>query len=150
MTVKLDCRMCQDPLIQEKGLQHPRKVADLEVSTAVLRENLQYYRGYTILVLRQHAVELWDLDPETRQKFMEEANQVAHALAKTFKPLKLNYSLLGNTDPINDHLHWHLTPRRLTDPNPKRPVWDGNFPAPDVHLSDEEFRKMADEIRANL
>ena len=148
MTQRQDCTMCQNPIIQQRGLEHPRKIADLEVSTAVLRPTYQYFRGYTILFLRQHAIELWDLDAITRQKFMEEANQVALALAKTFKPLKMNYCLLGNTNPTMDHLHWHLTPRRLTDANPKRPIWDGSIP--DVQLSDEEFRQMASDIRRNL
>ncbi len=148
MTQQPDCRMCQDPLIQLRGFQNPRKVADLEVSTAVLRPTYQHFRGYTIVFLRQHATELWELDQGTRQNFMEEASQVALALAKTFKPLKMNYCLLGNTDPVMDHFHWHLIPRRTTDPNPKRPVWGGDFP--EVSLSDEEFRQIADEIRGNL
>ena len=73
---------------------------------------------------------------------------MALALAKTFKPLKMNYFLLGNTDPIMDHLHWHIIPRRITDPSPKRPIWEVDFP--EVSLSDEEFRRIADEIRGNL
>ena len=148
MTQQQDCCMWQDPIIQQKGFEHPRKVAELEVSTAVLRLTHQYFRGYTILVLRQHAQELWQLDQETRQMFMEDANQMALALDKTFKPLKMNYSLLGNNDPIMDHLHWHLTPRRLTDPAPKRHI--SAAPFPEVSLSDEEFKQMADEIRRNL
>ena len=123
-------------------------MAELEVSTLILRPIYQHFQGYTILALRQHAIELWDLDPEIRQKFMEEANQVSLALAKTFNPLKMNYCLLGNTDPIMDHLHWHLIPRRVTDPNPKRPVWE--VPFPEVGLGDDEFKQMADEIRGNL
>ena len=148
MTQQQDCCMWQDPIIQQKGFEHPRKVAELEVSTAVLRLTHQYFRGYTILVLRQHAQELWQLDQETRQLFMEDANQMALALDKTFKPLKMNYSLLGNNDPIMDHLHWHLTPRRLTDPAPKRHI--SAAPFPEVSLSEEEFKQMADEIRRNL
>ncbi len=140
--------MCQDPIIQQRDFEHPRKVAELEVSTAVLRSTYQHFRGYTILFLRQHATELWELDQDTRQKFIEEANQVAQALAKTFKPLKMNYCLLGNTDPIMDHLHWHLIPRRLTDPDPKRPIWE--VPFPENTLSNEEFIQIADEIRRNL
>ena len=97
MTQQQDCCMCQDPIIQQKGFEHPRKVAELEVSTAVLRLTHQYFRGYTILVLRQHAQELWQLDQETRQMFMEDANQMALALDKTFKPLKMNYSLLNQS-----------------------------------------------------
>jgi diadenosine tetraphosphate (Ap4A) HIT family hydrolase len=46
------------------------------------------------------------------------------------------------------HLHWHLIPRRLTDPNPKRPIWAAPFP--EVSLSNEEFTQIADEIRRNL
>ena len=148
MTTQQDCRMCQDPLIQQWGLDHPRRVAHLEVSTAFLRPTYQYFRGYTIVTLRQHATELFHLDPDTRKQFMEEANQVAQALDKTFKPLKMNYCLLGNTNPATDHLHWHLIPRRLTDPNPKRPIWEDAFP--EVNLNDEEFHQMVDEIRRNL
>ncbi len=140
-----DCPFCQDPAIQQSGFDHPRKVAELEVSTAVLRETYQYFRGYVVLALRQHATELYDLTPETRQKFMEDANQIAKALDKTFQPLKMNYCIMGNTVA---HLHWHLIPRRATDPNPRRPHWEDPFP--EVHLSEEEFRQMAEEIRRNL
>ena len=115
------------------------------MSTAVLDGNHQYFRGYSVLVLRGHATELYDLDPETRRKFVEDANRLASALARTFKPLKMNYCLLGNT---TEHLHWHLIPRRQTDPDPKRPIWEQHFPK--VDLSDDDFQQMADEIRGNL
>lgn len=39
---------------------------------------------------------------------------------RAFKPRKLNYELLGNTD---EHLHWHLFPRHVDDPDPKKPLW---------------------------
>jgi diadenosine tetraphosphate (Ap4A) HIT family hydrolase len=118
ITQQQDCHYCQDPVIQQKGLDHPRKIAELEVSTAVLNAGWQLYRGVTALVLRQHATELYHLDPDTRQKFVEDANRVA--LDKTFRPFKMNYEILGNRTP---HLHWWLTPRRLTDPDPARPIW---------------------------
>ena len=136
--------MCELPVFQRGGHDH-RRIADLEVSTAVLASREQFYRGYTLLVLNHHATELFDLDQATRQKFVEDANVLAWALNKTFQPLKMNYCLLGNTLP---HLHWHLVPRRETDPDPKWPVW--KFPFPDVQLSDDQFQQMADEIRANL
>ena len=145
MTQQQDCPMCQDPVIQQKGLDHPCRVAELEVSTCVLQSTDQYFRGYVLVVLRQHATELYHLDPGARHKFIEEVNRVALALDKTFKPLKMNYCLLGNTVA---HLHWHLIPRRSTDPNPKRPIWESPFP--EVQLSDEEYRQLAAEIRQNL
>lgn len=136
--------MCELPVFQRGG-NDPRQIADLEVSTAVLSARDQYYRGYTLLVLNQHATELFDLDQGLRQQFVEDANHLAQALNRTFQPLKMNYCLLGNT---LRHLHWHLIPRRETDPDPKRPVWEDPFP--NVKLSDDEFRQMAAEIRSNL
>ncbi len=47
--------------------------------------------------------------------------EVAHAVARAFKPAKLNYEALGNGTP---HLHWHLIPRYATDPHPRGPVWE--------------------------
>ena len=145
MTQQQDCPYCQDPAIQQKGVDHPRKIAELEVSTAFLSGRSQFYRGQTILYLRQHATELYHLDPRTRQRFMEDTSQVAQALDKTFSPLKMNYEILGNGRP---HLHWWLSPRRLTDPDPKLPIWV--TPTPVIQLSDDEYRQMAEEIRRNL
>ena len=115
------------------------------MSTAVLAPREQFYLGYTLLVLNQHAEELFDLDQALRQQFIEDANRIAEALNKTCSPLKMNYCLLGNT---LRHLHWHLIPRREADPTPKRPVWE--YPIPHVQLSDDEFRKLANGILANL
>ena len=139
-----NCVMCELPAFQ-RGSDDHRRIADLEVSTAILASREQFYLGYTLLVLNHHAEELFDLDQALRQQFVEDANRIAEALNKTFLPLKMNYCLLGNT---LRHLHWHLIPRRDTDPTPKRPVWED--PIPHVQLSDDEFRQMADDIRANL
>lgn len=142
---KQDCPFCVNPIFKDSSLDHPRKIAELEVSTAVLGRTEQYFRGYTLLVLRGHATELFDLDPETRRKFVEDATRLASALAETFHPIKMNYCLLGNTV---EHLHWHLIPRRHTDPDPKRPIWESPFP--NVQLSDDDFQSMAHEIRGHL
>lgn len=45
---------------------------------------------------------------------------VAEAVFNAFKPVKMNYELLGNSD---SHLHWHLFPRHADDPRPRGPVW---------------------------
>lgn len=46
---------------------------------------------------------------------------VAEAVFRAFKPAKLNYELLGNTD---SHLHWHIFPRHADDLMPSRTVWN--------------------------
>ena len=45
---------------------------------------------------------------------------LARAIEETFRPLKLNYELLGNQVP---HLHWHLFPRSADDAERLKPVW---------------------------
>jgi diadenosine tetraphosphate (Ap4A) HIT family hydrolase len=79
----------------------------------------QYFTGYCMLVSREHASELSHLG-ENRTAFLEEMAMLAEAIEKCFQPHKLNYELLGNQVP---HLHWHLFPRSIDDPDRLRPVW---------------------------
>jgi len=140
-----DCSMCQDPIYAGKGGEHPRKIADLSVSTAVLNPNWQFFKGSTILVFQDHVTELHHLTPELQHRFTDDASRVAAALEKTFPGIKLNHGLMGNAMP---HLHWHMMVRRATDPDPRLTIWELDFPK--VELSDEEFREAAQEIRRNL
>lgn len=87
-------------------------------SVAVLGQ-WQYYTGYCVLVAREHATELSQLGP-ARAAFLDEMSTLAAAIEACFRPLKLNYELLGNQVP---HLHWHIFPRTITDPDRVRPVW---------------------------
>jgi diadenosine tetraphosphate (Ap4A) HIT family hydrolase len=79
----------------------------------------QYYTGYCVLVARAHASELSQLG-SSRSEFLNEMSILAAAIERCFQPHKLNYELLGNQVP---HLHWHLFPRSVSDPDRRRPVW---------------------------
>jgi diadenosine tetraphosphate (Ap4A) HIT family hydrolase len=94
-------------------------IADLEVSRLFLHED-QFFPGYVLLVLRRHASELYELSVSERRTLIEEVSRVARALAEVFRPVKMNYELLGNEVP---HIHWHLIPRLATDPGPRAPIW---------------------------
>jgi diadenosine tetraphosphate (Ap4A) HIT family hydrolase len=80
----------------------------------------QYYHGYCLLVARCHAAELSGLTDAVRRAFLEEMCLLARAIERCCRPHKLNYELLGNQVP---HLHWHLFPRYLDDPDRLHPVW---------------------------
>ena len=80
----------------------------------------QYYQGYCILVARTHASELFHLPDAERHAYLEQMCRLAKAIFTCFSPHKLNYELLGNQVP---HLHWHLFPRYLNDPQLLKPVW---------------------------
>lgn len=92
---------------------------DLALSTAYLNED-QFFPGWTILVLKRHATELFQLSREERAQLIEEVTEVARALTRAFDTVKINYELLGNQVP---HIHWHVVPRLADDPIPREPVW---------------------------
>jgi diadenosine tetraphosphate (Ap4A) HIT family hydrolase len=106
-----------------------RKLDDLDAEAGVvwrfphgvaLLGSWQYYHGYCVLVARRHASELSGLPDDVRRAFLDEMCLLARAVETTFRPHKLNCELLGNLVP---HLHWHVFPRYLDDPDRLRPVW---------------------------
>jgi len=91
-----------------------RKVRDLPASIAILAPD-QYYKGYTMVVSKTHAIELYELPERQGTQYFQDMIAVARAIATAFKPRKMNYEVLGNTV---GHLHWHLFPRYEWDPTP--------------------------------
>ncbi len=94
-------------------------IADLGLSKAYLYDD-QFFPGWTVVVFKRHATELFHLAPTERIQLMEEVTLAAKTLAQVFDAKKINYELLGNQLP---HIHWHLIPRLATDPAPLEPVW---------------------------
>lgn len=82
--------------------------------------DFQYFYGYTVFLSKIHAKELHELEKTEKELFLKEMAIVAEAVIKTFKPKKLNYELLGNSD---SHLHWHLIPRYGDDPKTETSIW---------------------------
>jgi diadenosine tetraphosphate (Ap4A) HIT family hydrolase len=93
-------------------------------------------RGYCCLVLKRHAVEVYELAAAEATALMRDLQQVARVLHEITGAVKLNYEIHGNTLP---HLHVHLFPRYRGDPfesgpiDPKRgrvsPYQEGEFAA---------------------
>jgi len=113
-----NCFIC-DRINQIKKGTNNYFVKELETGYVVLGDH-QFYYGYTLFLSKIHATELHNLESEFKNKFLEEMASVAEAVFKAFKPEKLNYELLGNTD---EHMHWHIFPRRRTDPLSHTGVW---------------------------
>ena len=96
-----------------------QRIADCGSTIAYLHDD-QFFAGWTFLVLKRHATELWQLEAVERAQLIEEVARVARAVSTAFGAVKMNYELLGNAIA---HVHWHLVPRRGDDPSPKMPVW---------------------------
>lgn len=130
-----ECPLCTDP---SHGCE---MVLDGSVTRAYLQRSATF-RGYCVLVLKRHAVELDDLTAEERTALIEDIARVGHAIRAVCDPAKLNYEILGNIVP---HVHTHIIPRYHGDPGWGWPAWDL---LPDkAKLSPEEYAHLARELR---
>lgn len=134
------CPMCDESGMEENP--HSFKVIELKRSIVRLNKN-QHMKGWTTLVLRRHAAELFELEPEERAEFWNDVSLTAKALNDIFRPAKVNYCIWGNIMP---HIHCHLFPRFFDD-DPVRPI---NQNEREVLLSHEEYRKLIRDLQGRL
>jgi diadenosine tetraphosphate (Ap4A) HIT family hydrolase len=121
-----------------------RKIVDLPASIAILAPD-QFHRGYSLVVAKVHATELFELSEAEATQYYHDMVRVARAVAAAFCPRKLNYELLGNMVP---HLHWHVLPRYADDANPRHPAWQQ--PHPPRILAEEAYVETIAAIRQHL
>ena len=116
-----------------------------EVSDAYL-QRADKQRGYTISIWRgRHVAEPTELGADEAASYWVEVLRVGRALEEHFRPVKMNYDLLGNSLP---HLHTHVLPRYADDPKPGWP-----FPFPDEEpppIEAGELRRDVEALRALL
>ena len=131
-------------------------VKELETGYVVIGD-FQHFKGYTLFLYKDHVVELFDLDENTRAKHLYEMTLVAEAVKNAFGAEKMNYECLGNGEG-GAHIHWHLFPRRSGDienygNNGKGPVWW--YPMDDMYAdsnrpSSEELEEMKAKLLCEL
>lgn len=102
--------------------------------------------GLSVAVWRgRHVVEPTELDADEAVAFFGELLRVVRAIEAVFKPLKLNYNILGNSVP---HLHVHLVPRYEDDP---RPGWPFPFPEEEPpHMDGGQLAEQVAALRSQL
>ncbi len=137
------CPACVEVRSGERANEHGYFVADLDVSRLRLAAN-QYVNGYCVLLCNTHVREPYELSTEERSLFFEDLMRVGQALETVFKPLKMNFNILGNAVP---HLHAHILPRYYGDPEPHRPI---DPSAAETFLEPEEYDRRVDLIRNAL
>lgn len=140
------CLMCQRVALLLKDDAHPFLIHEFQHSVFVVGEN-QFFRGYSLLLLKNHVRELHELEPKVQSTLFAELIIAGRAIADAFEPWKMNYSCYGNAVP---HIHWHLFPRYDSDPNREQVPW---FYASEFekHLIEEPAaQNLAAEIRAKL
>jgi diadenosine tetraphosphate (Ap4A) HIT family hydrolase len=101
------------------GFKLSEPIAKLAVSDLGFVSD-ERFPGRCVVMLHQHATELFDLSPAVRHAFVDDVSRAARAIELAVNPFKMNYEILGNADP---HVHCHLIPRQLDEPKPKVPAW---------------------------
>lgn len=135
-----NCGYCmRGELLEKFGIY----ICDLDVSTLILFKE-QSHPGRCIVAYKDHVSELVDISDEERNRFFADVARAARAIHAAFKPDKVNYGAYGDT---GCHLHVHLCPKYKGGDE-----WGGTFTMNPgkVYLSDEEYKKMIEDIKAAL
>jgi len=114
----MSCLLCDRIEITKKG-QYPYLIHEFKNSFLYLGEH-QFFKGYSILVSKNHYREMTDLPLGISEEFYSEMMKASRAINEAFLPKKMNMCSLGNRV---DHIHWHYFPRYDTDPRFFDPPW---------------------------
>ena len=135
-----DCIMCADIHLEANAFSF--LVAELRQSYVRLGRN-QYRRGNTVVALKRHANELFELSDDELADYWRDVADAAAAIQRVFAPVKINYAILGNLCP---HIHCHLLPQFATDDPPRLlDMGDGQ-----LLLTDQEYEQVVADLRREL
>ena len=87
--------------------------------------DMQYLRGYCILLADPIVESINHLDTADRAKFMLDMTLVGDALLEVTGALRINYGMLSNSDP---YLHAHIIPRYQEEPLENRRHLPWSYP----------------------
>lgn len=75
--------------------------------------DMQFLRGYCILVADPIVTSINDLSEAKRSQFLTDRIKVGDVLLTITDAYRINYAIAGNSDPV---LHAHIVPRYPTEP----------------------------------
>jgi diadenosine tetraphosphate (Ap4A) HIT family hydrolase len=125
------------------------RIASGRVSDAYLVRNDVGQRGYAVVIWRgRHISDPTELSKDDASAYFDEVLRVGRAIQRKYKPIKMNFEMLGNSLP---HLHTHVVPRYLDDGEPGHPA---HFMRIDLQnepkIPDEEYLRDVAELRGLL
>jgi diadenosine tetraphosphate (Ap4A) HIT family hydrolase len=136
----LDCQVCADIHLEVNAFSY--LVAEFEHTYVRLPKN-QYMPGWTIVFLKRHANELFELTETELLGFWRDVARVARALDQLYQPAKINYAVYGN---LNPHVHCHLVLQHFTS-DPTKPL---NMNEQEVLLTDVAYQQSVRELQHAL
>ena len=108
----------------------------------LVRENVGQ-RGYAVVIWRgSHVADPTELSDDDAGVYFAEVLRVGRAIEQHYRPIKLNFEMLGNSLP---HLHTHVVPRYLDDGEPGHPA---RFMRTDFRGTALPAQQYDDDVRA--
>lgn len=79
--------------------------------------DMQFLRGYCILLADPVVASLNELARDKRLEFLGDMAMIGDALLEVTDSYRINYAIAGNSDP---YLHAHIVPRYMSEPDELR------------------------------
>jgi diadenosine tetraphosphate (Ap4A) HIT family hydrolase len=100
---------------------NPTVISRMPSGWAVLGD-VQFLRGYSLLLPDPVVADLNALDESRRGRFLQDMAILGDALLEVTGAYRINYEILGNAEPA---LHAHVFPRYMSEPEELRkgPAW---------------------------
>ena len=116
--------------------------------------DMQFLRGYTILLAEPVVASINDLDRPQRAAYLCDMALIGDALLEVTGAYRINYGILGNSDPF---LHAHIVPRYMTEPEKFRKGLPWSYPKKlldaisfDLERDKELIQQIAAAIQEHL
>ncbi|MCR9116378.1 MAG: hypothetical protein NXI22_05415 [bacterium] len=128
--------------------ENDRTICRVPSGWVVLGE-VQFLRGYSLLLPDPVVADLNQLASPQREQFLLEMSAVGDAILKVTDAIRINYEMLGNVEPA---LHAHVFPRYAGEPEDLRtkPVWFYDWqaaPAFDAERDAEIMQALGDQLK---
>jgi diadenosine tetraphosphate (Ap4A) HIT family hydrolase len=132
---------------------NPTVISRMPSGWAVLGD-VQFLRGYALLLADPVAADLNALDESRRIRFLQDMAILGDALLEVTGAYRINYEILGNSEAA---LHAHVFPRYMSEPEDLRkgPAWlyDREYRLSvkfDAERDKELMQRLAQAIRRRL
>jgi diadenosine tetraphosphate (Ap4A) HIT family hydrolase len=128
---------------QARAGTNPALICHIPTGWVVLSD-MQYLRGYCILLADPIVPSLNDLNRIQRAEFLCDMAMVGDALIEVTRAYRINYAIAGNTDP---YLHAHIIPRYMTESVDYRTSHPWSYPASTMQATLFDIERDQDLIR---
>ena len=123
-------------------------LGDERAALTVASAGVALYATGIVIWRGRHVSDPTELSADDARDYFDEVLRVGRAIEQKYKPIKMNFEMLGNSLP---HLHTHVVPRYLDDGEPGQPPHFMRIAQPDeAKIPDDQYAADLAALRALL